>query len=483
MKNLILVVAIAIILGSCGSSDIGELYGVQNRPQNWEQPLPYGMTYIPAGSYNMGPADQDVPYNMISKSRTVTVDPFYMDETEITNNEYRQFVYWVRDSLAHVILGVIGSDPDAHYIKADRRGNQFDPLMNPRTYAPDFFFINWKTPIDWNGKDDPANKTALESMYLPERERFHFVKEFDTRKLIYDFYWIDLKKASEKQNRYRYVRVQVPGMGESYIIDTTYANGGGYDKSIGIIDRTSFVVHDQVQVYPDTLCWVHDFTYSYNDNMTKMYFWHPAYDNYPVVGVNWKQAKAFCIWRTDLLNGYLSHNGEAFYNDFRLPSESEWEWAARGGLDLNPLPTGGPYLKDIKGCYIANFKNLRGNYVDDGANKTCIVGHYMPNDYGLYDMAGNVSEWTSNAYDESMIDFGHDINMDYTYNAKESDQDVLKRKSIRGGSWKDISYYLQVSSRSYEYQDTAKSYIGFRCVQSYLGNSQNPNLKSSNYYQ
>jgi len=101
----------------------------------------------------------------------------------------------------------------------------------------------------------------------------------------------------------------------------------------------------------------------------------------------------------------------------------------------------------------------------------------------LYDMAGNVSEWTSNAYDESMIDFGHDINMDYTYNAKESDQDVLKRKSIRGGSWKDISYYLQVSSRSYEYQDTAKSYIGFRCVQSYLGNSQNPNLKSSNYYQ
>jgi sulfatase modifying factor 1 len=478
MKNLVLVIAIAIILGSCGSSDIGELIGVQNRPQDWQQPLPYGMAYIPAGSYNMGPADQDVPYSMISKSRTITVGAFYMDETEITNNEYRQFVYWVRDSLAHVILGKNGSDPDAHYIKADRKGNQFDPLTNPRTYVKDFYFINWKTEIDWLGKEDPANKDALEEMYLPEHERFHFIKELDTRKLIYDFYWIDLKKAADKNNRYSYARIQENSQFETYRLDTL-----GYPKANGIYDRRSFVVHDQVQVYPDTLCWIHDFTYSYNEPMTKMYFWHPAYDNYPVVGVNWKQARAFCVWRTDLLNGYLAHNGEAFYNDFRLPTEGEWEWAARGGLDLNSYPNGGPYLKDITGCYIANFKNMRGNYVDDGAINTCVVGHYMPNDYGLYDMSGNVSEWTNNAYDESMIDFGHDMNIDYTYNAKESDQDVLKRKTIRGGSWKDIGYFLQIGTRSYEYQDTSKCYIGFRCVQSYLGNSQNPNLKSSNYYQ
>jgi hypothetical protein len=84
-------------------------------------------------------------------------------------------------------------------------------------------------------------------------------------------------------------------------------------------------------------------------------------------------------------------------------------------------------------------------------------------------MAGNVAEWTSNAFDESAYTFGHDLNMDYSYEAKDTDPPALKRKVIRGGSWKDISYYLHVGTRTYEFQDTAKSFIGFRCVQTYLG--------------
>ena len=84
-------------------------------------------------------------------------------------------------------------------------------------------------------------------------------------------------------------------------------------------------------------------------------------------------------------------------------------------------------------------------------------------------MAGNAAEWTSNAFDESAYNFSHDLSPDYVYEADDADPEVLKRKVIRGGSWKDLGMYMQTSTRTYEYQDTAKSYIGFRCVRTYLG--------------
>ena len=72
--------------------------------------------------------------------------------------------------------------------------------------------------------------------------------------------------------------------------------------------------------------------------------------------------------------------------------------------------------------------------------------------------------------------------MDYSYEAKSTDHEVLKRKVIRGGSWKDIGYFMQVSSRWYEFQDTGKSYIGFRNVQTYLGRMKGDGPNSSNVY-
>jgi formylglycine-generating enzyme required for sulfatase activity len=98
-------------------------------------------------------------------------------------------------------------------------------------------------------------------------------------------------------------------------------------------------------------------------------------------------------------------------------------------------------------------------------------------------MAGNVAEWCEDAYNESAHNFAHDLNMQYTYFAKDSDPPVLKRKVVRGGSWKDISFYLNTFTRTYAYQDTGKSYIGFRCVQSYLGRVYGDNLATaSNVY-
>ncbi|MDO9511300.1 MAG: SUMF1/EgtB/PvdO family nonheme iron enzyme [Bacteroidales bacterium] len=462
MKKLLFFPVLILILSSCRNSGNGELTGVPDRP-DFYQPDPYGMSFIPIGSYTMGAGDQDVPYAQIHHPKTISVQAFYMDETEITNNEYRQFVNWVRDSLAHTILGAAGGDFGEHFV-SDKDGNPIQYGVS-QTYNK----INWKQKIDWKGdklKDDAAN--PLEELFLPEEERFFRRKQIDTRKLFYRYYWLDLPKAARPENRW---------------LDDRDANGkltgdaarGKYRPEIAAEgNRRAFVKEDVINVYPDTLAWISDFTYSYNEPMTKTYFWHPAYDNYPVVGVSWKQAEAFCVWRTEYMNSYLSaRKGETLVNDFRLPTESEWEWAARGGSELNAYPWGGPYLRNQKGCFLANFKPTRGNYVADGGLHTVIVAHYPPNDFGLYDMAGNVAEWTNSAFDEASYNFTWDLNSSYTYHASNDDPAVMKRKVTRGGSWKDVNYFLQVSTRSYEYQDSAKSFIGFRCVQTYLGRNKN----------
>lgn len=451
MRNLFFLSIFLAILSSCGNYGNGELTGVQNR-ERWYTADPYGMLFIKQGSYNMGPSDQDVPWAMTAQAKTVSIAPFWIDETEITNNEYRQFVYWVRDSLARLKLG---EEFPEFLISTDQYGEEIDPP-----------YINWEEQIRWS---DPEVATALNDLFLSKNERFYRRKELDTRKLNYKYWWVDLRQAAKKfdydgQSRHNYNFETGKYTGE-------VVNEKG--EKVDVKDRSAFIMSDVINVYPDTLCWIADFTYSYNEPMTNMYFWHPAYDHYPVVGVSWKQAVAFCRWRTQFLNGYLAENRGTFVQDYRLPTESEWEYAARGGLDLSMYPWGGYYTRNYVGCFLANFKPLRGNYTDDGGIYTVTVGSFEPNEFGLYDMAGNVAEWTLNAFEESAYSYTHDLNPDYQYDARPDDPIVRKRKIIRGGSWKDIGYYLQVSSRTYEYQDTAKSYIGFRCVRSFEGRDLN----------
>ncbi len=431
---------VVFILSGCGGSYHGELVGVQTKRKYFE-PEPYGMVFIPQGSFNMGPSDQDVSWAMNSTSKTVTVDAFWMDETEITNSEYRQFINYVKDSIIRYKLGEAGVDG---FFKVDENGDEYDPPV-----------IDWDTKIDMKSEDV---RNVIDEMYYPTNERFFGKKQIDTRKLIYSYFWIDLKQAAKVANSWDYKT-------QSYLGEVFNQKG----EKVPIKDRSSFIFHDQVPCYPDTLVWIRDFTYSYNEPWTNMYFWHPSFYEYPIVGVTWKQASVFSIWRTKYLNDFLSSEGQPFVQEYRLPTETEWEYAARGGLDLSMYPWGGIYTRNDKGCFLANFKPLRGNYIDDGALVTNKVGSYNANEFGLYDMAGNVAEWTSSAYDESAYMFIHDMNPDYKYNARPDEAPVMKRKVIRGGSWKDIAYYLQVSTRTYEYQDSAKSFIGFRNVRSYMG--------------
>lgn len=428
MKRYSLIILLSIIfmiVGCSQSGKNGELMGVSSRGK-WFEPVPYGMTFIRRGSIRIGPSDQD-PTATIALTKTISIDAFWMDDTEITNNEYRQFVNWVRDSIARQLyydggLKEYGNEDESGYLTS----------------------LNWKQKLDWN-----QDTSILAPLYLPAHERFFRKKEIDTRKLFYDFAWIDLQKAARRSNSYDYKT-------QSY-------NGG-------IQGRQDFIVRAQTNIYPDTLCWIRDFTYSYNEPLTSKYFWHPGFDDYPVVGVNWKQAEAFCHWRTKIQDDFFASMGEDIVQDYRLPTEFEWEYAARGGLQNAMYPWGGYYARNQVGEFMSNFKPARGNYIEDGGLATMKVGSYPPNDFGLYDMSGNVAEWTITAFDELSIAHVNELNPDFKYNAADDDPPALKRKVIRGGSWKDIALYVQVSTRAFEYQDSATSFVGFRCVRSTFGN-------------
>jgi len=431
------IIFLGLLFQSCQQEIVKYLPGGERKSGSWFEPSPFGMVYVPRGSYSIGPSDDEAT-NIPTSTKTISVESFWMDDTEITNNEYRQFVYWVRDSIARRLLG----DTYPEFIITEAADGA--PLDDPR--------INWQEDIEW---DNPDYRMAMDELYIPEQERFAFRKEIDSRKLMYEYYWVDYKQAAKRSNSYNF---------ETHRYEGTVVNQDG--ETVPIVNRSSFLMHDVVPVYPDTLSWVRDFDYTYNEPFTLKYFSHPAFDDYPVIGVTWNQARAFCNWRTDLKKAFTSRLNETPAHDYRLPTETEWELAARGGLHNVMYPWGSYYTRNDIGCFVANFKPLRGNYVADSPTTTTAMraGSFEPNNFGLYDMAGNVAEWTSTAFYEAAYNIVNDLNPEIQYNAKPDDPPVLKRKVIRGGSWKDTEYFIRTSTRSFEYQDTAKSYIGFRCV-------------------
>jgi formylglycine-generating enzyme len=349
-KVLFALSALAIFATGCGlfgggaTGAHGELTSVANRPK-WDEYHPLGMVIIPPGSFHMGQNDQDVNYSQVAHNRQITMSAFFMDETEISNNEYRQFV--------------------------------FGP-----------------------GADEKGGKGGQES---------------------------------------------------------------------GALDT----INAKYKIVPDTLAWTQGFAYAYNEPMMENYFWHPAFDDYPVVGVNWYAATQFCLWRTQHLWNFRAEEENVKTPRFRLPTEAEWEYASRGGYEHKLYPWEGPYLRNSKGCFLANFKPGRGDYIADNFEYTAPIDAYFPNDYGLYNMPGNVAEWCEDDFEETGYSYAHDLNPVYR-NPKFTEADrepggAKIRKLIRGGSWKDVGYFLSNGSRTYEYADTAKAFIGFRCVMTIIG--------------
>ena len=467
--NVAVVILLAMLvltscLGSRKGSEAagGEVTGIGG--SSISEPVPYGMVLVERGSLKMGSEKVDSLWCKDVPTRDISVDAFWMDETEVTNAKYRQFVYWVRDSIIRERLAdpAYGGD-ESYKIEEDKNGDPITP------------HLNWSKSIPWKNPDEDQQR-AIESVYTIHP--YDGTKMLDASQLNYRYETFDYAMAAMRKYRLdpneRNLNTDVTVDPNEVVMiskDTAYIDDEGVIHRETITRPLSsmwdFVNTYIVNVYPDTTCWINDFQNADNEPYMRLYFSHPNYSDYPVVGVTWEQATAYCNWRTDFLMRGMGGSAK-FIQRYRLPTEAEWEYAARG-KEGNELPWENPDVKSDKGCYYANFKPDRGNYTKDGNLITSKVGIYSANSNGLFDMAGNVAEWTSTVYTESGVLSMSDVNPELYYRAAKEDPYALKKKSVRGGSWKDPESFIKSAWRSYEYQNVGRSFVGFRCVRSQVG--------------
>jgi gliding motility-associated lipoprotein GldJ len=508
VKNFLILLSCTAVLASCKNGLFGKKKYDKSDVTGWnyndknmggyqvaqakEQATGPGLVFVQGGTFTMGQKEEDVMGDWNNIPRRVTVPSFYMDRTEVANVHYREYIYWLN--------------------------RVFDP------------------------EADENNKNIINA------------------------------------------------------------------------------------ALPDTLVWRSEL--SYNEPLVEYYFRHPSFNYYPVVGVTWRQAYDFCLWRSDRVNegilvnkGYIARQSLAgeqqdenfttksyllglyqaqpgktatskknplqtsqgtprtqvtmedglMLPNYRLPFEAEWEYAAYGMINQNPRPsmkegkpgeelqsnkTVYPWTQDMKysglredkhgswqGRFLANFKRGAGDYaglaggLNDRAMYTSDVRSFYPNGFGLYNMAGNVSEWVFDVYrplspldvddiapvrgnvfqtvdlssgeptrdslgrvkmrnvtdSESMhrrnYQRGNVINYldgdeqsDASYGYGKTTLISDKSRVYKGGSWADMPYWLSPGSRRFMEEDQASSTVGFRCAMDRMGSPEGNKRKTGNFF-
>jgi sulfatase modifying factor 1 len=472
---------------------------------------PPGMVYIRGGSTTLRYNQSSTDTNSLKR---VSLTAFFIDKTEITNQQYRLFTEWVIDSIA--IVNYLKDDK--YFLQKTKDGGKSSESSSaPAPTAPD---APASTSDTTGGVATvPATPATPDS----SSSSFSMLNSDSTRKRI-DWSRVNHKKIFESKDADTRSKI-APLLDENgNVRRDAFQFKFSFLKTMNNAtakEKTRKYVTETVSIYPDEKVWSEDMTNSQTELLVENYFKVSPYDDYPVVGVNWKQARAFCYWRSITASSYV--NMPEFMKYYRLtytlPSEAQWVYAASGYYDMiasNEDTTGGadstvkstsdttvtphdsayvaavekavkekemmkgnsdvveapvvkaptdstPIHRDDKGM-LSNFKQDEGDYWEDGAALTLPVMAYAPNEFGLYNMEGNVSEWMLDAYSPSTFSFVSDLNPVLLYDADSSDAEAMHRKVVRGGSFVSNAKSLSPYYRDLELDNVAHCYIGFRCV-------------------
>lgn len=420
--------------GKASMASGGEVTGTGGKA--FSEPTPYGMVMIPRGHLKMGLEKEDSLWGKQTPVRDISVEGFWMDEKEITNSQYRQFVYYVRDSIIRERLAdpAYGGD-ETYKIEEDENGDPVKP------------YLNWKKAIPRKPNEDELR--AIESVYTTNPvtgEKMLDASQMNYRYEIYDYAEAAKRKyRTDPAQRNLNTDVRVNPDEQVWISkDTAYIDDEGRVVRQTINRPRSgpwdFLNTYIVNIYPDTTCWVNDFPNADNESYMRLYFSNPAYNDYPVVGVTWEQANAFCVWRTEFLLRGLGRAAQ-FVQRYRLPTEAEWEYAARGG-------------KYAKGCRYSGSNNLGevGKYYGNSHDTLPVEGSRKPNELRLYDMTGSVHELCS----DYMGDYSAEEQVCPVGPASGSE------RVMRGGSFGDDPINCRISARFGIAPDKRASNVGLR---------------------
>jgi formylglycine-generating enzyme required for sulfatase activity len=520
---------------------------------------PPGMVYIRGGSTNIK-YDQSSTDTSSNSIRKVSLTSFFIDKTEVTNAQYRQFVNWVVDSIAIVKY----LKDDKYFIETPAKSGSTENSSNTGTTA---IGVN---PGDTSSRLSDSAKIASGS-FLSDSAALAGVgktnvvgndsavkKRIDWSKVNHNKLW-DTKDEETRAKLLPMLDENGNIKKEMYKFSYTYLKPNP-SASKKIKNQYKTVV---VNVYPDEAVWAEDLPNSQTEMYVENYFKAPPFDDYPVVGVNWVQANVYCHWRSMATSSYNSMPDYMKYYHlvYTLPSEAQWVYASQGYYDLisevidtssthdssiaaapsivdttvtphdsayvarmlqpkvkvkektvdsakiailekrkerkhgktgnmylsdymkgiftkyggkydvgaNPRDLGAPYSdstpihNDVNGM-LENFKQGEGDYWEDGSALPTPVMAFAPNEFGIYNMEGNVSEWVMDAYSPSAYAFVSDLNPVLLYDADSSDADAMKRKVVRGGSFIGNAKSLTPYYRDLEMQNVSHCFIGFRCV-------------------
>ncbi len=528
---------------------------------------PPGMVYIRGGStkikYNQSASDT----NSIKK---VSLTSFFIDKTEVTNEQYRQFTNWVIDSIAIVKYlrddeyfleesdknsSKSGSSSNSDNNNSANNNNNKNSNNSASTPPP-------PVSIDTSGFNPggtvaappppaatPADTSAMPATVAADQPAI-------TGKRIN---WAKVSHNKIFNSKDEDIKSKIaPMLDENGKVKRElYVFNYRYMKPNNVKSRKAEYKTVPVNIYPNEAVWSQDLTNAQTDLYVENYFTAPPFNDYPVVGVDWVQANAFAYWRSiaetsyNIMPPYMKY----YHLTYTLPSEAQWVYAAEGYYDMLEAPDslidsldkmvthdttmtphsdsmiaatlaatkptstvdsakqaaredrlerkrkakrgnyyladyfrfgmakyggkykgqgaegdlGGPYVdstvvhKDPNGM-LENFKQNEGEYWEDGSALTTPVMSFAPNEFGLYNMEGNVAEWVMDAYSPSTYAFVSDLNPCLQYDADSTDADAMKRKVVRGGSFMGNPASLTPYYRDLELQNVSHCFIGFRCV-------------------